>query len=273
MIPWRPSRTFGKKSPRPSRKSAVKILFLVVVAGGSLLAQQRSDNSAAVAEGLRLYNSNCAACHGSDGDFVSGVDLRSGKFQRASTDSDLARIVSNGISGTAMPPTNFTAAQVTAVVAYLRSPRDTPVRSSSSGDAGRGLALFEGKGACLTCHRVHGKGSRLGPDLSDIGGSRPAPELERSILDPNATVLPQHRFVRAITRDGVTITGRRLNEDTLTVQLIDSNERLVSLNRADLREYTLLKTSPMPSYQGKLTSQELADLVSYLLSLKASNTP
>jgi putative heme-binding domain-containing protein len=245
------------------RIAAVKILCLMVLAGGSLLAQQ-------VAEGLRLYNANCAVCHGSDGDSVPGVDVRSGKFQRASTDSDLARIFTNGVPGTPMPPTNFTAPQVAAMIAYLRSPRDIPIPSSSSGDTGRGLQLFEGKGACLGCHRVNGKGSRLGPDLGDIGAIRPAVELERSILDPNATVLPQHRFVRAVTRDGVTITGRRLNEDTLTVQIIDSNERLVSLNRAELREYVLLKTSPMPSYQGKLSAQELADLVGYLLSLKGT---
>jgi mono/diheme cytochrome c family protein len=52
--------------------------------------------------------------------------------------------------------------------------------------------------------------------------------------------------------------------------LIDEKERLVSLNKADLREFTLVKTSPMPSYKDKLSSQEITDLVSYLLSLKGS---
>src|SRR5258706_4158598 len=121
MIRWPPSNTFGTESPRPSRRSAMRILCLLFLVGGVLLGQQR-DNRAAVAEGVRLYNANCAACHGSDGDFVSGVGLRSGKFPRASTDSDLVRIITNGIPGTAMPPTAFTIPQVTAIVAYLRSP-------------------------------------------------------------------------------------------------------------------------------------------------------
>ena len=69
------------------------------------------------------------------------------------------------------------------------------------------------------------------------------------------------------------INGRRLNEDTFTVQIIDDQERLVSLSKSDLREYTLLTTSSMPSYQGKFSSSELADLVTYLLSLKGSDTP
>ena len=74
--------------------------------------------------------------------------------------------------------------------------------------------------------------------------------------------------MRAVTRAGKVISGRRLNEDTYTVQLIDEQEHLVSLAKADLREYTVIKTSPMPSYRDKLTSKDLADLVSYLLSLK-----
>ena len=81
-------------------------------------------------------------------------------------------------------------------------------------------------------------------------------------------MMPINRPVRAVTRDGRTITGRRLNEDSYTVQLIDEHETLVSLTKADLREYTILTVSPMPPYKGRLTEDELADLVSYLLTLK-----
>ena len=83
-------------------------------------------------------------------------------------------------------------------------------------------------------------------------------------------MLPQHRFVRAVTKDGRVITGRRLNEDTFTVQLVDEKERLVSLSKPELREYTVIKTSNMPSYKDKLNVQERADLVAYLLSLKGA---
>ena len=73
-----------------------------------------------------------------------------------------------------------------------------------------------------------------------------------------------------VTRQGAVITGRRLNEDTHTIQLIDDKERLVSLDKSQLRELTVLKTSPMPSYQGKLSAQEIADVVAYLQTLKGS---
>ena len=81
-------------------------------------------------------------------------------------------------------------------------------------------------------------------------------------------MLPLNRTIHAVTKDGKVITGRRLNEDTYTVQLIDAQEHLVSLDKSDLREFTILKTSGMPSYKDKLSAKDVADLVAYLLSLK-----
>ncbi len=83
-------------------------------------------------------------------------------------------------------------------------------------------------------------------------------------------MLPINRSVRAVTRDGKVITGRRMNEDTYTVQLITDQEQLVSLDKSQLSEYTVIKTSSMPSYKDKLNSQELADVVAYLLTLKGA---
>jgi putative heme-binding domain-containing protein len=133
--------------------------------------------------------------------------------------------------------------------------------------------LFEGKGTCLTCHRVSGTGSRLGPDLTNVGQLRRAMDLERSLLEPDAEVLGQNRFYRVVTRDGTTTIGRLLNLDTFTVQMIDSKEQLRSFVKSDLREHGFVEKSPMPSYKDKLSAQELADLVSYLVSLKVKVAP
>jgi putative heme-binding domain-containing protein len=246
------------------------VLFLVTLCGQMAGQEAHSYSTVDVEEGRALYRMHCSVCHSVEGDGVAGVDLRSGRFRRASTDDDLIRVITTGIPGTGMPATTFSAAEVKTVVAYLRSPKDSSAGARLLGDPRSGRELFEGKGACLACHRVAGKGSYRGPDLSDIGNLRQAADLLRSLVDPNAVVLPQNRTVRVVTRGGSTITGRHLNEDTLTLQLIDSNGRLMSFPKSDLREYTNEKTSPMPSYQTKLSSAELADLVSYLLSLKGN---
>lgn len=135
----------------------------------------------------------------------------------------------------------------------------------------KGQAVFQGKGACETCHRVRGRGSRLGPDLSEIGSQREAAELRQSILQPDAAILPHNRFYRVTKRDGATLAGRLLNHDTFTVQLMSPKEELVRFRKADLREHGFLNNSPMPSYEGKLTPEELADVVAYLASLKGIN--
>jgi putative heme-binding domain-containing protein len=137
-----------------------------------------------------------------------------------------------------------------------------------SGDAARGKALFEGKGRCTTCHRVNRQGARVAPDLSTVGVSGTPEGLRRSLLDPTSAMKPINRPVRVVTNDGTVITGRRLNEDTHTVQLIDSKERLLSLEKSELKEYVIGTTSPMPSYKDTLTPAELDDVVAYLTSLK-----
>lgn len=220
--------------------------------------------------GSRIFAAQCSGCHGPNGDQVSGVNLRSGQFRHVFSDADLRAVVTNGIAGTAMAPHTFDPADLAAIVAYIRNISTFDTRSVTVGDAGRGAALFNGAGNCGSCHRVNGQGSRVAPDLSNIGALRTPDFLERTLSDPTGAMLPVNRSVRAVMRDGKIVTGRRLNEDTYTVQLIDDQERLVSLEKVDLREFTVLKTSSMPSYKDKLNSQERADIVAYLLSLKGT---
>ena len=170
-----------------------------------------------------------------------------------------------------MAPSAYTESELGALVAFLRNMSSVNLSAVKLGDATRGRALFVGKGNCGSCHRVGADGPRAAPDLTSIGATRTAATLERSLLDPSVSMLPANRPVRAVLRDGTVVTGRRLNEDTFTVQLIDSNERLVSLDRAAIREYTVGSEPTMPSYADVFSADERADLVAYLLSLKGQN--
>jgi len=239
------------------------------------VSAQHSYTPADIEEGGRLYKANCVVCHGPDGDGVPNVDLGRARFRRAATEEGVAQIIIQGIPGTGMPPNAFlNEFQAGAIVRYLRDAASGSGRESAfSGNPAQGRALVEGKGGCLGCHRIRGNGSRLGPELTDIGAQRRSIEIERSILDPDAEIAPQNRFVRVVTKNGATITGRLLNLDTYTIQLLSADERLLSFTKSDLREYALVKKSPMPSYRGKLTAQELADVVAYLASLKGIDKP
>jgi cytochrome c oxidase cbb3-type subunit 3 len=245
----------------------VRVFALVFVAG--TLMAQHGYTPGDIEEGERLFIENCAICHGPEGDAVPKVDLAHGKFRRASTDEDLMQIIKNGIPGTAMPGGNYHEHQLTTFVAYLRNMAASIAPGDSSpGDAVRGKTIFEGKGGCLNCHRVKGQGSYLGPELTDIGITRRTAQLERSLTDPDAEILPQNRFFRVVTQDGTTITGRLLNQDAFTIQLMDISERLRSFLKVNLREFAFIDKSPMPSYSEKLSAGELADVVSYLVTLK-----
>ena len=221
-----------------------------------------------VEAGQRLYGPQCQICHGATGDGVPGIDLKLGRFRRSASDEDLARVITGGVPGTGMPPFVLQPAELVGVIAFIRAGFDPASAAVRVGDAARGRALFEGKAECAGCHRVFGSGPRLAPDLSDIGAIRTLAALQRALLTPNESLLPIHRPVRVVTRDGRTLTGRRLNEDTYTVQLIDDGENLHSLTKADLRELSVTDASAMPSYAERLSADELADVIAYLVSLK-----
>ena len=237
--------------------------------GAQLVDQDHGEYSRADVEaGQRLYGPQCQVCHGANGDGVPGIDLKLGRFRRSSSDDDLARVITAGVPGTGMPAFVLRPDELVAIVAFIRAGFDPASASVRVGDAARGRELFYAKAECSQCHRVAGRGPRVAPDLSDIGAIRTLAALQRALLTPDESMLPIHRGVSIVTKDGRSMRGRRLNEDTYTVQIIDEQENLVSLEKAHLRSLTVDTEAQMPSYADRLTADELADVIAYLVSLK-----
>ena len=226
---------------------------------------QHVYTNADVENGARLYSASCATCHGPRGDAVRGVTLFSGSFRRATTDDDVARIILGGIPGTSMPPNTYSEAEAGMIVAYLRGAATRGGVTATTGDAARGRALFAGKGKCTTCHNGT---SRLAPSLVDVGAVRRPLDIEQALVDPSADINYDYRFVRAVTKDGDVITGRLLNQNSFSVQILDSKEQLRSFDKGELKSFTIKTTSEMPSYRGVLDTQEIADVVTYLVTLR-----
>ena len=175
------------------------VMAAAVMSGAARLSAQHSYTRSELENGARLYLGSCATCHGARGDMVRGVALMSGRFQRASTDEELVKIIISGIAGTAMPPNNYTDLEAGMIVAYLRGTAAGDSVTVTAGDSTRGKALFEGKGKCGVCHSAT---SRTAPPLSDIGMLRRPLELEQSILDPSAVLNANYRFARVVTKTG-----------------------------------------------------------------------
>jgi putative heme-binding domain-containing protein len=247
---------------------AVALACAVLGISALAQAQNRQYSAAEIQAGERLYGMQCAICHGQNGDGINGVNLPRNQFHRASTDEDIRSTITNGVAAAGMPPFRMQPAELNGLVAFIRSGFDRSGTPFKVGDAVRGQAIYDSNGGCAACHRVNGKGARTAPDLSDIGAVRQPAAIQRSLVEPNTAMLPINRTVRIVTADGRTIRGRRINEDTFTVQLMDQQERLVSLEKSGIREYEIVKTSDMPSFAGKLTDAEIADLLAYLVSLK-----
>ena len=157
----------------------------------------------------------------------------------------------------------FSGAVTTALIAQQPSlPR---------GDAARGKVLYD-TNKCADCHRLGQNGSRVGPDLSAVGDNRTPEQLARAIVAPDEEVLPENRGVRVVLKDGTTVLGRILNQDAFSIQLLTSVERLESYDRSELRESAIVQKGLMPSYEGKLGSQDVADIVRYLASFQPADS-
>jgi cytochrome c oxidase cbb3-type subunit 3 len=233
--------------------------------------------------GKALFETNCAPCHGVNGDGGRGANLRVRRLPRAPDDAALFAITRDGIPGTAMPGTRMTDAERHELVAYVRSlGRTQPAQVA--GDVAAGERAFWGKGNCGRCHTVGPRGGNVGPELTDIGSRRSPAYLRTALLDPGADVPDNFAFyrkviympdnylrVRVVTKAGQRISGARVDEDTFTIQLRDDSGRLYSFPKDQLQElHEDWGKSPMPSYRGAFSEAEIQDVIAYLVSLQGA---
>jgi putative heme-binding domain-containing protein len=221
------------------------------------------------AAGARSFRSQCAACHGGDATGgVVGPSLATGNFKNGGSDEALFRVITKGIPGTAMTAFALNGREVWQLIAYLRAVNIGKAAEQAKGDSTKGEQVFNANG-CGHCHTNGKAGGFVGPDLSDIGSHRSLAQLEGAIVEPDADVGPDYWSLRARTKTGQTITGIRLNEDMTSFQIREASGHLRSVWKTDLASYEIVRTSPMPSFKGKISAGDLEDLIAYLASLRA----
>ena len=249
-------------------------LAAVLLACSPLLAQsvepgpQPKVTAADLAQGARTYGSDCSYCHGPKGEGAIGPTLAVPTIRRAPTDQALFQIIRDGISGTQMPPSKLPAAQLWQLVAFVRSLGHVE-QTESAGDSKRGQQIYAGKGGCVQCHSLSGRGGAIGPDLSDVGARLDRDKIVSVLLTPDASIPRDFMQVRLVTKDGRNLTGVRVNEDSFSIQIRDLSNQFHSFWKSELSELAKDSNhSPMPSYSKTLSPEELGDLVAYLESLQ-----
>jgi putative heme-binding domain-containing protein len=136
----------------------------------------------------------------------------------------------------------------------------------TGGDLARGSTLFAGKAACSQCHKIDNQGSKIGPDLSQIGAIRTRRDLVEAIAFPSAT------FARGFEPVSVIVNGRPLNgvlarETAKEVFLMTADRATIAVPRDDIEDIIPSRISIMPQgLDRNLTPEELRDLVAYLSS-------
>jgi putative heme-binding domain-containing protein len=263
-------------------------LLTLLAATATVRAQEKNPyaGDAKVAKlGEYQFRSNCAFCHGLGARGGGrGPDLTRANKRHGTSDTEIFHNIHDGIPGTAMPAaTNggigvgMSDEEIWQVITYIRSV-EKKVSAAETGDAAHGKELFYGAAACGTCHMVNGKGGRLGPDLSSVGSSRsfealvesmrnPSKRLAEGISEPLKDFSQEYETATVVTVDGTKLQGVVLNEDSFTLQMLDTREQLHSFEKSKLRSYEKTRESLMPAYDSKtLPDKDLKDLIAFLLA-------
>jgi putative heme-binding domain-containing protein len=246
------------------------LLYLVsAVAAVKETKVKLPSSRADLVTGEQLFQNHCALCHGLKGGGGRGPILAQAKLSRAPDDAALLKVIEDGIRGTEMPGADsMSEREMKQTAAYVRSLGKVP-QQPVPGNPTRGAEIYRGKGNCATCHSIKGEGGISGPDLAGIGGRRSAGYLRESLVDPGAAVPEGYLLVTVVTKDGHNVTGVRVNEDSFSLQIRNDAGRSYSFWKHEIAQVNKQRgKSPMPSYKGQLSDEELTDLVAYLASMK-----
>lgn len=220
-----------------------------------------AQDKEAIEAGQQHFQAGCAFCHGTRGEGGRGPFLSESNRVRSLSDEKVFGLLRNGIPGTPMPPSSLDDTKMWQLVSFLRSLHFSASQEDVPGDPGSGETVFNRVG-CPSCHMLNGRGGLVGPDLSDIGGSRSLEKLREAVVKPNASVVPGFRSIAVKTRGGHQLSGVARNHSNYSIQMIDLKGELHLFLREELEKVSYRPGSIMPT--APLSQNDLQNLLAFL---------
>jgi putative heme-binding domain-containing protein len=138
------------------------------------------------------------------------------------------------------------------------------------GNIANGARLFTNAiPGCSTCHVVHGQGTDLGPNLSEIGTKLGKDALYEAILEPSSGISFGFEAFNITLKSGDETYGLIASETADEITVKAAGGIISRIKKSDIVSRQVSKLSLMPSgLQAAMSAQELVDLVEYLANQK-----
>ena len=133
---------------------------------------------------------------------------------------------------------------------------------AGAGNRTRGRQLFQDR--CANCHRLHGEGETIGPDLTYANRSD-RDFLLVSLVDPAGVVRKEFQAYNLATRDGRVLFGLIVEQTPEVITLRGAKGERTRVARSEVEDLKEMDTSLMPeSLYKEFSPEQLRDLFSYL---------
>ena len=128
------------------------------------------------------------------------------------------------------------------------------------------------KKSCFICHKLHGEGADIGPDLTGVGRSS-LDALLHNVIHPNEIIGAGYENVEIETKDERTLSGRMVENTDSIVKLVMAGPAEVVVAKSDIKSQRVTENSAMPEGLEQLPDDDFRNLIWFILAPPQDGKP